>query len=90
MEINGEGVSGGLFERLDGLPPGRYVERAFAAEEFGVAPRTIRRWEGQGGFPHSFEVGRKRCFLAGDLQEWLRTRCKKPGEPDPPHGRKGG
>lgn len=78
------------FERISGLSPDQIVERAFVAEELRVSERTLRHWIDRGEFPRPFEMGRKRCFVAGDVQEWIRERVQNSRNPGRSQGRRDG
>lgn len=73
-----------LLSGIAGLAPDHVVERAFVAGELRVSERTLRHWIDRGDFPRPFEIGRKRCFVAGDVQEWIRDRAQKRGPRDFP------
>jgi predicted DNA-binding transcriptional regulator AlpA len=59
----------------------KYLTRAQVAEMFGVAYRTIERWEQLGEFPRGFKQGPRRVFYdSQDIAAHVEARKSEQGD----------
>src|ERR1700731_760187 len=63
-------------------PPARlvldgYLRREELAQQFGLSPRTIDRWEAQRKGPPRVHVGRTILYHVDSVRQWMRSTEKQ-------------
>lgn len=47
------------------------------ADRLGIAEGTLRYWRSRDEGPLSFKMGRRVCYRAADIQEWLLAQSQR-------------
>lgn len=60
-------------------PRGRLMNLKQVAKNFGVSPRTIRRWAQCGEFPPFVRSGQQMFWYAAEIENWYQANATATG-----------